>query len=205
MRIRLYNQRENTITVLDVKNFEYLPLFYLFPKKLLKGKCPGLEDMPRSVHGILKSEKWFTMLISDYFTQAVCDLTAFYVWPAFGISTHMECFSGHDPMWRLVHATPLWEEAYEHLSSVTPQRLAKTCYQECEWIETEQFENQMLLIGLRGIMDNNLQPCIQAVREMRCPEDYDYRKSNAKNDFYRKWYHTRSRFTIVSLEQLVEG
>ena len=204
MKIQFLHPEQNKITVVDLNNFEYLPLFHLFPKELLVDTCPGLVDMPRSVHDIFKQEKWYTMLNSDFFFQAVCDLTAFYVWPAFGISTYMECFSGHDPMWRLAHATHIWEEAFEHLSGVTPQSLAKSAKKEQRWLDTEEFESIMLRIGIYGINKNNLVPCIQAVKEMRCIEDYDNRYSNAKIDFYRKWYHTRTRFETISLDQLAD-
>ncbi len=205
MKIRIFNPQKNMISIIEIKNFEFLPLFYLFPKELLKDKCHSLVDMPRSAHGILKQEKWFKMLMSDFFLQAVCDLTAYFIWPAFGISTYMECFSGHDPIWRLAHATPIWEEAFEHISGITPQSLAETIHKEHEWLETEAFQELMTQIGFQGIVDNDLQPSIQAVREMRCAEDYDKRSSNAKIDFHRRWHHTRSRSKTVSLDKLIES
>ena len=204
MKIQFLQPEQNKITVVNLNNFEYLPLFYLFPKELLVDTCPGLLHMPRNVHGIFKQEQWYTMLNSDFFFQAVCDLTAFYIWPSFGISTYMECFSGHDPMWRLAHATRIWEEAFEHLSGVTPQGLANTPRKEQRWLNTDEFESIMLRIGVYGINKNKLIPCIQVVRGMRCIEDYDNRYSNAKIDFYRKWYHTRTRFKTVSLDQLID-
>ena len=204
MKIQFIHPEQNKITVVNLNNFEYLPLFYLFPKELLEDKCPNLVDIPRSVHGIFKQEEWYTVLISDFFFQVVCDLTAFYVWPAFGISTYMECFSGHDPMWRLAHATHIWEEAFEQLNGVTPQGLANTPKKEQKWLGVDEFESIMLRIGIYGINKNNLVPCIQTVREMRCIEDYDNRFSNAKIDFHRKWYHTRTRFKTVSLDQLID-
>ena len=36
---------------------------------------------------------------------------------------------------------------------------------------------------------------------MRCPEDFDYRPSHQKIDFYRAWYHTRSPHAECSLEE----
>ena len=203
MKIQFLHPEQNKITVVNLNNFEYLPLFYLLPKELLADTCPNLVDIPRNVHGIFKQEQWYTMLDSDFFFQAVCDLIAFYVWPAFGISTYMECFSGYDPMWRLAHATYIWEEAFEHLSGITPQGLANTSKKEQRWLNKDEFESIMLRIGIDGINKNNLVPCIQAIREMRCIEDYDNRYSNAKIDLYRKWYHTRARFKTVSLDQLI--
>jgi hypothetical protein len=42
---------------------------------------------------------------------------------------------------------------------------------------------------------------IETAKEFRCFEDFDYRNSNQKRDFYRKWYHTRTRHPIVSIEE----
>ena len=205
MKMRLLYPDKNIMAIVEVKNLEFLPLFYLFPIDLLRKECPGLADMPRSVHGIFKQEKWFAKLMGDFFLQAVCDLTAYYVWPAFGISTYMECFSGYDPIWRLAHAIEIWEQAFEQMSGMTLQNLVNAIKHEREPAEPEEFQELMVNIGLHGIREHNLMPLIQAVREMRCIEDYDTRGSNAKIDFYRKWYHTRTRFKTVSLDQLIEG
>jgi len=205
MRIQIYNPQQNKINIVELPNFEYLPLFYLFPKALLEAECPSLADMPRSVHGIFTQEEWCTELASDYFLQAVIDLTANFVWPAFGISTYMECFSGYDPIWRLAHALPLWQKAFEHMSGITPQSLADDRKKEQEWVKPDEFYNLMPKIGIYGILENNLIPCIQVIREMRCFEDYDNRKSNAKIDFYRKWYHTRTKTSSVSLDSIIES
>jgi hypothetical protein len=161
-------------------------------------------DLPRSVHGIFTQEKWFRQLASDFFLQAVIDLTAFFVWPAFGIITYMECFSGYDPLWQLAHAVPIWEEAFEHMSGITPQNQANAPKKEQPWVGMGEFQSVMIQIGLQGIMENNLLPCIEAVKEMRCAEDYDHRSSNAKIDFYRGWYHTRSKITSISLDHIGE-
>lgn len=205
MRIKLYHPYQNGMTIFEFKNFELMPLFYLFPIDLLRKECPSLADMPRSAHGIFTQMEWVDKVASDYFLQAVCDLTAYYVWPAFGISTYMECFSGYDPIWKLAHATGIWEQAFEHISGMTPQNLVNATKHEWEPAEPEEFQELMVNIGIRGIREHNLLPLIQAVREMRCIEDYDARNSHAKIDLYRKWYHTRTRFKMVSLDQLIEG
>jgi hypothetical protein len=205
MKIRIVYPQQNKAAIVELTNFEFLPLFYLFPEELLQKQCPSLVDMPRSVHGIFIQMEWIEKLTSDYFLQAVCDLTAYFVWPAFGISTYMECFSGYDPLWRLAHALPIWQKAFEHMSGITPQSLANMPKKEQEWIRQDEFQNVMLQIGLHGIIENNLLPCIHVVRDMRCAEDYDVRNSNAKIDFYRRWYHTRSNITSISLDYLIEA
>ncbi len=204
MKIRIVYPGQNKMATIELPNFEFLPLFYLFPEELLRDECPSLADMPRSIHGIFTQEKWIKKLVSDYFLQAVCDLTAHFVWPAFGISTYMECFSGYDPIWRLAHAIQIWEEAYERMTGITAGILARFPKRVWPSMELDELQKLMLQIGMRGIEEHNLMPCIQAVRENRCFEDYDQRGSNAKIDFYRKWHHTRARFKTVSLDQLIE-
>ena len=41
---------------------------------------------------------------------------------------------------------------------------------------------------------------LDAAKEFRCHEDFDYRHSNQKNDFTRKRYHTRTQHPIISLD-----
>jgi hypothetical protein len=205
MRIQIHNPVHNTVAIVEFSNSEFLPLFYLFPTDLLRKECPSLADMPRSVHGIFTQKEWVNKITSDYFLETICDLTACYVWPAFGISTYIECFSGYDPIWMLAHATGIWEQALEQMSGITPQGLANNPRREWRPAKLDEFPELMMRIGLHGIQEHNLIPIIQTVREMRCIEDYDARGSNAKTDFYRKWYHTRARFKTVSLDQLIES
>ena len=205
MRIQFYHPHQNQATIIEFKNFEFLSLFYLFPIELLRKECPSLADMPRSAHGIFTQTEWIHKVTSDYFLQAVCDLTAYFVWPAFGIPTYLECFSGYDPLWQLAHATGIWKQAFEQMSGMTAQNLVNAIKHEWEPAELDEFQVLMMKIGERGIEEENLMPVIKAVREMRCIEDYDARGSHAKIDFYRKWYHTRARFKTLSLDQLITG
>ncbi len=45
---------------------------------------------------------------------------------------------------------------------------------------------------------------ITVAAEYRCFEDFDYRKSQQKIDFYRKWYHTRAKISVESLDEIKE-
>ena len=41
---------------------------------------------------------------------------------------------------------------------------------------------------------------ISIAEEYRCFEDFDFRASNQKRDFYRKWYHTQTKHPQISLD-----
>lgn len=51
----------------------------------------------------------------------------------------------------------------------------------------------------------NMNAAIQVAEEYRCFEDFDFRNSRQKTDFYRKWYHTRTKHPLVSLEEFQEN
>ncbi len=160
--------------------------------------------MPRSLHGILISNEWTKKVASDLFRLAVIDITAYFVWPAFGINAYMECYSGFDPIWQLAHGASMWADAFRHIGGITPQYLADNRKLEIPWLTQEEAQHVFMYIGLCGIEKNGLQPSIDVIKEMRCYEDFDARESNVKIDFYRKWYHTRWRYKTVSLDQLID-
>lgn len=65
-------------------------------------------------------------------------------------------------------------------------------------------------IYLRYIVPNvmkkhRMDEIIQVAREYPCFEDFDFRKSNQKTDFIRKWYHTRTKHPMISLEEFQEA
>lgn len=188
----------------EINNLEYLPLFYLFPKEVLERACPLLADMPRSLHGILKDSDWVDRISGDYFLLAISDLTAAFVWPALGVRAYMECYSGHDPIWQLAHASSLWLNAFEKIGGITIPYLAQNIKLEMPYLTNEEAQMLFLRIGEKGIEEHELQPVIDTVNQMRCAEDFDARGSHAKTDFNRKWNHTRWRYKTVSLDQLVD-
>jgi DNA-directed RNA polymerase specialized sigma24 family protein len=51
---------------------------------------------------------------------------------------------------------------------------------------------------------HKMQEVMDIAEEYRCFEDFDFRKSRQKTDFFRRWYHTRAKHTTVSLESFQE-
>ena len=159
----------------------FLSTFYFIPKCLLD-KCPAeIQNFPRRPRDLLYDEKAIEIANSDLFLLAMIDTLAYLVWPHLGIPGEMESYSGYDPGWRIAHCTSYWaeammEEATEILAQAVPAALQKH--------------------GLTAVLET--------VKEMRCEEDFDYRASHQKTDYYRKQYHTRSKHPQCSLEELQE-
>ena len=51
---------------------------------------------------------------------------------------------------------------------------------------------------------NQYQPIINAVWQNRCMEDYAAASTRARNDFERKWHHTRSSKSQILLDEYLE-
>lgn len=159
----------------------FLSAFYFIPKCLLD-KCPAeIQNFPRRPRDLLYDEKAIEIANSDLFLLAMIDTLAYLVWPHLGIPGEMESYSGYDPGWRIAHCTSYWaeammEEATEILAQAVPA----------------------------GLQKHGLTAVLETVKEMRCEEDFDYRASHQKTDYYRKQYHTRSKHPQCSLEELQE-
>lgn len=51
---------------------------------------------------------------------------------------------------------------------------------------------------------HNMNEIITVAAEYCYFEDFDYRKSRQKIDFYHKWYHTRAKISVESLDEIKE-
>ena len=65
--------------------------------------------------------------------------------------------------------------------------------------ETEIYELFGWIVP-QAMEKHHMNEALAVTDEMRCFEDFDKRNSTQKIDFYRKWYHTRSKFRLYSLE-----
>lgn len=199
-----YRDSQGKPGILDMPNFEYLPLFYQFPKELLMRGAEYLLDMPRHPARILNDPEWFDVLTSDAFLSVVLDGSAYLVWPAFEVKGNLESFSGYDPLWKLARAIQLWEEALEIYTRCKPIDLLYMDQRvDFPWLTLEHSTLLLPSLAYRAIDRHGLRPLIDAVKEMRCIEDFDDRASRVKIDFHRKWYHTQTKHPMVSLEALL--
>lgn len=198
-----FRDQNHRLDILDVPHFEYLPLFYQFPKELLRSGAEYLIDMPRHPIRILNTPEWLDVLTSDTFLSVVLDGSAYLVWPAFEVKAKLESFSGYDPLWKLARAIQLWEESLEIYTHSKPIDLLHMDQSiDFPWLTVDHATLLLPSLAYRAIDRHGLRPLIDAVKEMRCIEDFDERASRAKIDFHRKWYHTQTKHPMVSLEAL---
>ncbi len=54
------------------------------------------------------------------------------------------------------------------------------------------------------LVATSLANTVPVAMECRCFEDFDQRKSSQKTDFIRKWYHTRTKYPQISMEDFLK-
>ena len=187
------------------RNSELIPLFYVFPEKMLKAAGKIFLEVPRKPVYLFGDRKWINFVESDLFLEFIIDATAFIVRQFMGKDAAREFYSGYEPSWILAHAPQYWLEGLtEEKILPTINELAQMCKKEPS-IEysfyTEEDIEIYIQYAVRHVMRKyNMYEIIDVAKEFRCHEDFAKCNSNQKIDFFRKWYHTRSSHPIVSLE-----
>ena len=197
-------RRERNGKIYDFRNMLYYPAFLLFPKEILEEVAPELLAIPRSVAEVVRSNKAMDLIASDLYFLLIIDGIACIVWPYMMPKTYIESFSGYDPLWKLAHNPEFWINEWTEMKFLPPVeemfkdpflRKKKALYQS-KW-QLDQF----LSIAVPPVLDKyKIGDAIKIIEEHRCFEDFDYRDSYKKTEFYRKWYHTRTNHPMIFLE-----
>ena len=195
-------------TVSELRNAQFIPAFYMIPKGILDKCGAELNSVPRSFAELMCDWDALSIVESDLFVLCIEDCYAYMVWPFLCPDVpYMEIFSGYDPLWKLAHSAPIWIKELEYseiLPSIKQMHEHREMYSRPLNASEDEVEIYMNFIVPNAVKRHNLGPVIDAVKEMRCFEDFDYRDSNQKTDFYRKWYHSRTQKAEFSLEGFQE-
>lgn len=186
-------------------NIRFLPLTFFLPEELIV-RCPTLMRLPRNLHIILSNQELLDIVESDQFLSDIFNATALLAFPHFGFKGWKEDYTGYHPAWILSGTVATWAYMLDTVVGVNLKALLEIpATQEIPFMPQEFVTRCMKLIVEKVIKDENLQPVLDAVREMPCDEDFEPRNSNVRRDFIRKWYHTRAKgVQMVSLEACME-
>jgi hypothetical protein len=181
-------------------NLNYLPFMYILPFESVS-KYPTLRRIPRCLGEVARSQKFIDLIDSDQFLNEIIDAVSALAFPHFGFGGWKEHYTGYSPVWQLSNALNLWTHLLEQETGWGLQRLLRIPADEViPYFDPDFIKDVMSRIVKRGISEHGLQPILDVVREMPCHEDFEDYRTNVRIDFYRKWYHTRSKIKMVSLE-----
>ena len=188
-------------SVTPYKNAEYIPAYLFLPATILD-RCPQELQLPRTVASYFHDWNVISTVESDLFIELIMDGFAHLVWPYLGVSGYMENYSGYDPVYIIAHSPAFWVQTLQdegiipkvedlmrsgqgEIMGFLPEAEVSACFEQIFPIAMDRYK---------------LYDVIETVTEMRCPEDYDFRRSHARTDFIRKWYHTRTKHAEFSLD-----
>ena len=189
------------------RNAEYISAFYFIPKSILDKCGEEINSIPRNPRKLLQDRRAIEIIESDLFKLVIIDAYAFMVWPFMGLGAKREIYSGYEPSWRYAHAASIWIKGMED-EGVIPklQEILKSSNvdEDLGYISEEEISETFTWLVPKIMAKHNMNEIIAVAAEYRCFEDFDYRKSRQKIDFYRKWDHTRAKISVESLDELKE-
>ena len=188
-------------SVMPYKNAEYIPAYLFLPAAILD-RCPQELQLPRTVASYFHDWNVISTVESDLFIELIMDGFAHLVWPYLGVSGYMENYSGYDPVYIIAHSPAFWVQTLQdegiipkvedlmrygqgEIMGLLPEAEVSACFEQIFPVAMDRYR---------------LFDVIEAVKETRCPEDYEFRRSHARTDFIRKWYHTRTKHAEFSLD-----
>jgi hypothetical protein len=182
---------------LHFRGHEPLMMFYLLPEEIVART--NLTDFPRDPYVVLNNPKWRAVYESDYFQLVLTDTWAWLVWEYFGVRGGMEKYSGYDPFWRLAHAYTMWMQVFRFMGLTAERYFANNEPGDMlRYLSHEEMVEQFVIPMMDCYLKRSkFYEWHEVVNNHRCHEDYDTRRSHIKTDFFRKWYHSRSKIKVL--------
>ncbi len=191
------------------RNAEYISAFYFIPKSILDKCGKEINSIPRNPRKLLQDRRAIEIIESDLFKLVIIDAYVFMVWPFMGLGAKKGggIYSGYEPSWRYAHAASIWIKGIED-EGVIPksQEILKNSnvYEDLGYISEEEISETFTWLVPKIMAKHNMNEIIAVAAEYHRFEDFDYRKSRQKIDFYRKWYHTHAKISVESLDEIKE-
>lgn len=186
--------------VTPFRNAEFLPAYYAIPERIMKQCGKELNSIPRNPQAVIHDYDAIATVESDLFRELIMDAYAYMVWPFMGFTEYMETYSGYDPAYIFAHSPAYWiQEMTDEGVIYSAKELLRMNF-EIQWVSEETISSILSWLVPQTMAHYNMGPTIAVAEEYRCFEDFDFRPSNQKTDFYRKWYHTQTKHPQISLE-----
>lgn len=184
-----------------LREFRLLPLFYLIPKEFAERR--NLAAFPREPMKFVTDPYWRKAYHEKHFVINLMDTWALMIWEAFGINGGFVNYSSNHPMVRVAADLALWVKTAEELG-IDTDTLALMEQMPFLTLEQAAYNCAVLKQYLWSKPEYKFQQVQEIVNSYRDHRDYGAGNSRAKSDFYRSYYHTRSKYVkMVDLDVAV--
>lgn len=189
------------ITV-NVINYRYFGAYVFLPKELLFQVADDFkEKLPPNYYLATNTSEPFVFITSEWFLRLLRMCYAVMIWPSVAdtcrLNDNIAVYSLVDPVVNLICSNiDLWIIELMERGSIKSQAWFEQNLspdQNLEFGDWDFVTEEIDAVTPDIIEKNNFRPIIEHVRKNRCFEDFSYIQSRQKIDFYRKWYHTRTK------------
>lgn len=181
--------------------FLYLPqefLLYVGDKKI--------QSISRNPKALIKDLDQLKILDDDHFFTFCDRCYAYLVWRNLTKDkSFLLSYSRDNPIFVIAHWLPMYLEQL-HMDIGLPT--FREIFEDPEYYAEDwgffsylQVKDEISYIVPRAIERMGLQGTIDTVKEFVCFEDFNTGYSTYKMDFFRKWYHTRTKHPQMSLDE----
>lgn len=193
--------------VTPYRNAEFIPAYYFIPQSIIQRCGRELNELPRNPYLLKNDWNAIATVESDLFLLLIIDAYAYMVWPFMGLGAKREIYSGYEPSWIFAHSPAYWiQEMIEEKIIPTAEDLLRNAQptEQLGYVSEEEISDLFSVLVPKVIEKHNMKAVVDTAKEYRCFEDFDYRASRQKTDFYREWYHTRTKHPMISLDAYKE-
>jgi len=182
------------------KGFHYLPILYLIPDEIAIKR--GLADFPRDPYIAVTDDKWIDVYNSLNFQVLLMDTWAWMMWQCLGIRGGIDNYSKNDPFIRMVYDLPMWAwlldeggisidllAQYPHGMEIPFLTMEQAAF-NCDRFAERFWEHPML----------KMREVWEVVKKHRAHNDYSSMPSHVKQDFNRKFHHSRAFMKTVYVD-----
>ena len=189
-------------------NSQYIPAFLFLPVEIMACEPEEFRTIPRNIQQLMRDPKTIARVESKVFLLGIILGYSLLVWPAMGQKCTPESYGPNEPATLLSRTPSCWVPMLEDAGIILDA---------WEWLQRYRYVDAV--VGFSRLDD--IMPMIEALvpqtmakyhmtetirvaREIPCHEDFGHKKSTQKLDFCRKWNHSRSETSMLSLEAMQE-
>ncbi len=183
------------------RHMEYIPAFLFITKELFEGTWNDIVSLPRNPAELVLDKKNISIIESEIFLNFLMTSYAAMIWPLFCKEKDYEALSVYEPTRYLANCFPFW--AYELTQmGILPnvQELLLLGNREYGYFPAMIVEEAIYRMMKTVDEKYKFSKIKEIADELPCFEDFNNSITFAKQDFFRKWYHTRTKHPMVSLD-----
>lgn len=191
----------------EFKNADYIPAYYFLPREIISMWGKEYRRIPRSFNALINDEKAVALVENPEFMNFLLRSYAYLIWPIMMPGIGREIYSETEPSWAFSHRLHYWIRTLTLQGVINEiefiaERLADKYFPYPQMDEVINYLKPAVNVTMRN---NDMYEVLKIAEEYRCFDDFDLRNSRQKTDFYRKWYHTRTKHPQISLEGFQEA